>query len=689
MRECIIFGCGDVGKEVYLSYHQDFNFVAASDNNQSLWGKLFADTPLAIIPPEDIHEIIGDDGVVIVASGNYFFDIACQLHEMKLNFMIYNSNELFDYDYEKKLVIAEGRKHNKTDQNVINNIPVLAFSPNPHGETVLMCGRENYIAKERELDLTEFCTYHGLNMFQRNGSVLFSTLKIEKDKNGLEYIYGGKAFNEKHGLIIGTADVDAKCIDIREIKENCGEFHLLTFSNEGGEFSADYFGYQPLIHYSRDGFHVISTSYHLLLLMLKVIGEPLEVNLPHVYEMIKQNEKQKHFSELSIEMKDCRCNKPYEYFILCNNTLKVCNSTMFEAMYDEISFSEKDYESLIFEARNDIVNHTRMVFEYPAFDKVIVDLTGGFDSRMCYAACTVLPDSLIRQKIQLNSRKSPDPNDMETAVSINTLYKYPYIQNLDGYRLIPNYREFGDMLFANNISKSLGTYKTWNCWALAESYRFSNVAHIYGGCGDVYHGIGWLWLNFMDLMHYTNNRNRFHFRKPFTNAYPVLMSKNAFKAALMIRRHYPPAEWMKVSVDITTLINPVLSALPYSNSKIVDFFRDREGKGLYKFPCCEVNYGKKQIAEHTPFYPFFEEISKPENVIYNIGNILTVYDRIRTLSPEIDVVVTYQLGKIIESPIANAGTLSLWWSLFWVLEIIDGNGDFNIIISTTCKTTGL
>lgn len=76
--EVIIFGCGVEGKRSFSKISNDFDIIAFSDNNSSLWGRKLFDVP--IIPPSALLEYKGVSVVICVALG--FIDIAKQLEMM-------------------------------------------------------------------------------------------------------------------------------------------------------------------------------------------------------------------------------------------------------------------------------------------------------------------------------------------------------------------------------------------------------------------------------------------------------------------------------------------------------------------------------------------------------------------------------------------------------------------------------
>lgn len=107
MQKAVLFGCGDKGKRAYSSYKNAYDFVAMSDNNQSLWGGVFSDTSLHVIPPTHIHEAIESTGIVIICSGNYFLEIARQMEDMNLPYKIFWHDSILGFDMKNGFNIAD------------------------------------------------------------------------------------------------------------------------------------------------------------------------------------------------------------------------------------------------------------------------------------------------------------------------------------------------------------------------------------------------------------------------------------------------------------------------------------------------------------------------------------------------------------------------------------------------------
>jgi hypothetical protein len=137
-----------------------------------------------------------------------------------------------------------------------------------------------------------------------------------------------------------------------------------------------------------------------------------------------------------VEISDCRINRTYEYFLIKQNDLTIQQTSSFDDLYVDGDFSEGIYENLIHDSKYEIVNHVRSVFQHKSFDYVSVDLSGGFDTRLVYAACSILPTSLIHPKILISTRKSSTQNDANVADLVNSVYNYPYFNDQKICKLI-------------------------------------------------------------------------------------------------------------------------------------------------------------------------------------------------------------------------------------------------------------
>ncbi|MCL2578861.1 MAG: radical SAM protein [Oscillospiraceae bacterium] len=75
MRKAVIFGASKLGRKYLPFIEPEYEVVAFSDNNPSLYTpSANADEHLPVIPPSEIFQLIGAEGLVIVCTGSRYFD---------------------------------------------------------------------------------------------------------------------------------------------------------------------------------------------------------------------------------------------------------------------------------------------------------------------------------------------------------------------------------------------------------------------------------------------------------------------------------------------------------------------------------------------------------------------------------------------------------------------------------------
>ena len=97
MRKCIIFGCGNIGKQAYNKLKTFYEIVAWSDNNQNLHGKKISSIP--VIKPLEIpsfaHKGELDVFVAMLQTG----EVVSQLRRLgEFNIYIWKGGFFFSAD---------------------------------------------------------------------------------------------------------------------------------------------------------------------------------------------------------------------------------------------------------------------------------------------------------------------------------------------------------------------------------------------------------------------------------------------------------------------------------------------------------------------------------------------------------------------------------------------------------------
>lgn len=95
-KRVIVFGCGNFGKAAYFKLKKDFEIIAYTDNNATMWGNAFCG--IEIIPPDRILELYNSETVILIAAVRYQ-EIYQQLTEVGISkVLVWKEGFLYYYD---------------------------------------------------------------------------------------------------------------------------------------------------------------------------------------------------------------------------------------------------------------------------------------------------------------------------------------------------------------------------------------------------------------------------------------------------------------------------------------------------------------------------------------------------------------------------------------------------------------
>src|SRR5690606_18543415 len=80
-------------------------------------------------------------------------------------------------------------------------------------------------------------------------------------------------------------------------------------------------------------------------------------------------------------------------------------TSLLDDFENQDSISEADYSDLLEKAVSEVTNNTKAALKHPSFDHIIVDLSGGMDSRAVFCAVTRLPE--FHHKVKIHTRYTP------------------------------------------------------------------------------------------------------------------------------------------------------------------------------------------------------------------------------------------------------------------------------------------
>jgi len=476
--------------------------------------------------------------------------------------------------------------------------------------------------KKEKPDLQTFAEKHLFVLSEYEGNILSLSRNIPaKSVDNSRYLFSGYTFY-KNKMLIGMKEISKNIEDIRAINEAYGEFSMCTIGNGIIKCSSDFFGMVPWFYFDNDEVFIVSNNYHLMLLLLVEMHIKLSMNIPRSrVNLITSGYTYGSVFSKDLDITGCRINMAYEE-IIYSSTSGVCLSrtSLWDIMSGKEKWDEDLYETYIHWAKEEIEANCRAAFEHPQFDKIVVDISGGFDSRAVFAAACNLPKKL-RAKLYTHTRKSGTKDDVEKASAVTNLYHYPKYSyaKTDTSELLERAGEIN----LDHISRTLGAYSVSSHLYTAKYSDFKTL-ELTGGVGDAVLGfkrirgevdyslgdrrllarLGGCYLhNSVDELQevfqdqetiiyetlkdysfcaclfqkfhqlYVNTRNRLifgsaHVIENNNMRIPVLFSKYALKAKWMYFNQFKNNEIPdeKISVDLLNAINPLIAALPFAQN---------------------------------------------------------------------------------------------------------------------------
>lgn len=239
-------------------------------------------------------------------------------------------------------------------------------------------------------------------------------------------VFTGSFFDDED-LIFGVDDFSNNSGDLH-VEDKLGNYTYIQFGekNDYANVYTDYFGHSKVYYYQGEKGGCVTNNYHLLLLFLKGVGVDLSINKDKLLSSFC-------FTGLQIFSQNY---SPFmdvsPVFLLPSNKRVFLRDGGIFFKDKEVGgsvvgygYDKKSYHDLIGEAKADIIKNVGAVLKHPRFDNVMVDLSGGLDSRLVFSALTNIKG--YYNKVRLNSYEvQSQPEDLIIALKIASLYSYRF-----------------------------------------------------------------------------------------------------------------------------------------------------------------------------------------------------------------------------------------------------------------------
>ena len=288
---------------------------------------------------------------------------------------------------------------------------------------------------------------------------------------------GTTIYNNK--LVFGIQDIPNN-VECEKLISAYGNNNVIIIQPDEIRIGTDFFNFSRWFYFEYKDLFVISNRYHALLRLLKSLNIPLKLDEQKAAITLSTVSIQFLMQNFT-RMMDVR-----GVFQLENDKTLRFNDTGWnkeENQYGAIlryqkDLQEQEYKDLLKKAKDEIITQVKQVLYDNRFDHVKIDLTGGLDSRLIYAAATNCDRQIVKEKVRIVSNPVVGSNDLSIATRINGIYGIDY-DNL------PQILQTLKISEADQMMRSfyLGTYFSFN--PHTSIVKENKDISLNGACGEI------------------------------------------------------------------------------------------------------------------------------------------------------------------------------------------------------------
>lgn len=284
------------------------------------------------------------------------------------------------------------------------------------------------VAVNFDLEPCNFLRTHGFKT-ENITNECFNNVQIAS-KTGLTEIDDAKIvlsgqLNTEERFIFGQEDIEPSDT-IESFSEKLGGYSCCLLENKRITVATDYFGLDSLFYYTDGTIFLFSNRYQLLLRILSESNQKLTVNedyisnslfvLNHVYNDYLMDDNCL-FNEIKV--------LPFAKKVhISADGVSFVNTEVFDVLNSKEELTVEEYNALVYQARDEIIHNIKVVLDSKHFDHFSMDLTGGLDSRLSFAAATNIENA--NKKIYIHNSNKRDNIEFYVASSLADSFGFNY-----------------------------------------------------------------------------------------------------------------------------------------------------------------------------------------------------------------------------------------------------------------------
>lgn len=395
--------------------------------------------------------------------------------------------------------IYEGKKqiYKEEEKKMEKNLPVNTISQNKK-QNQESIQEQNKIPQKTKFYLQDYHNGFVISPHPFTDVAIVSTpdykqIASQLQKNGLGYLQVTPLFGTTvlihnksitHGTILsGYMFYDDTLLhgnvsqqyDFADIQHRTGNFTYFKISDKRIQACHDLFGQGTLFYYQNDKIQLATNRAHLAAIILNIMDSDYKLNTPFITSFVL----------LSYLFKDQSFNDetPIKNLFYCDldESIEFDITGMHVKARPNLDITPKKYKEYLQKGIEEIRNNISAIEHFAVDKQVIVDVTGGKDSRLLLAACINNP--ALCDKMKINTQDLKNSDDFPISLKIASIFDLSYLDQLScthskisivtGLKICRSYL----MGLYNRIPQR---------FAKATFGLAQNIVHLSGDCGELY-----------------------------------------------------------------------------------------------------------------------------------------------------------------------------------------------------------
>lgn len=290
--------------------------------------------------------------------------------------------------------------------------------PRPYSDCVVVNFKDAAMAIEaagkiRSVAADNSLIVHELRHSSPETLVVYGKQARLVQRNGGSFLFSGFGRIGSR-FVFGDTDL-SYIVDRSDISGEVGQFTYFAVNKDSVEAECDLLGHGHLFASQHDGFAVIGNRLHLHTLVLRALGLKLELNDGPALSLLFSSNT--FFSQQAVShhmLSQGVSLVPVDKRAAMTGGLLTFRRKL--ALEYAVTGSPKDYDYLLDAGVQEVIENTRAVLESPDFGDIVVDLTGGKDSRLVFGSALHVPN--WQSRIALNSTDVVNSQDLPIACGI-------------------------------------------------------------------------------------------------------------------------------------------------------------------------------------------------------------------------------------------------------------------------------